>query len=130
MAKVTTWLPEGIWYDIYTGMIYDGDRMMKMYRDLNSIPVLAKAGTILPFTDEISCVEATHNPASLRLKVYAGAAGSFELYEDDNEACAYENGDCVKTTYNYTESDAAKLVIGAAQGNLCEGKSGITSDRK
>lgn len=118
VAEVKVWLPEGIWYDIYTGVMYDGDRMIDMYRDLSSIPVLAKAGAILPFTDEISGVEATKNPSSLRLKVYAGADGSFELYEDDNETCAYEKEDCVKTSFTYSEKDAAELVISAAQGNL------------
>lgn len=118
VAEVKVWLPEGLWYDIYTGMMYDGDRILSMYRDLDSIPVLAKAGAIVPFTDEISSVEATSNPSSFRVKVYAGASGSFELYEDDNETCAYEMGDCVKTSFSYTETDAAEFVIGAAKGNL------------
>lgn len=118
VAEVKVWLPKGTWYDIYTGTMYDGNRVLNMYRDLNSIPVLAKAGAILPFTDEISGVEATHNPSNLRLKVYAGENGSFELYEDDNETCAYETGDCVKTTFSYTETGIAEFVIGAAKGNL------------
>ena len=54
VAGVTVWLPEGRWYDIYTGMIYDGGRCLRMYRDINSIPVLAKAGAVIPFTEEIS----------------------------------------------------------------------------
>lgn len=118
VAEVKVWLPEGIWHDIYTGMIYDGNRILNMYRDLNSIPVLAKAGAILPFTDEISATEAIKNPSSLRLKVYSGADGSFEMYEDDNETCAYEEGDYVKTVYTYTEADAIEFVIRPAQGKL------------
>ena len=117
VAEVKVWLPKGTWYDIYTGVMYDGDRVISMYRDINSIPVLAKAGAILPFTDEISGVEATKNPSSLRLKVYAGAEGSFELYEDDNETCAYETGDCVKTLISYSEKDRAELTIHPAAGN-------------
>ena len=118
VAEVKVWLPEGIWHDIYTGMVYDGNRMLHMYRDLNSIPVLAKAGAILPFTDEISSKEAIKNPSSLRLKVYAGADGSFELYEDDNETCAYEKEDCVKTIFTYAEAENVEFVIKPAQGNL------------
>ena len=118
VAEVKVWLPEGIWHDIYTGMIYDGNRTLNMYRDLNSIPVLAKAGAILPFTDEISVPEAIKNPSGLRLKVYAGADGSFELYEDDNETCRYEDDDCVKTMFTYTEAETAEFVIKPAQGNL------------
>ena len=125
VAEVHVWLPEGEWYDIYTGMMYEGDRELKMYRDLRSIPVLAKSGAILPMTDEIAGMEASKNPESLRLKVYPGAEGRFELYEDDNETCAYENGDCIKTLYTYkevtdTESQNRSLTftIEAAEGNL------------
>ena len=98
--------------------MYDGGRMIDLYRDLNSIPVLAKAGAILPFTDEISGVEATQNPLSFRLKVYAGANGVFELYEDDNETCDYEKGDCVKTKFEYQEGDKAEFIIHPSVGNL------------
>ena len=118
VAKVTSWLPEGLWYDIYTGVMYDGDRVMTMYRDLNSIPVLAKAGAILVLTDEITGVEAAANPSGFRVKVYAGAEGQFDLYEDDNETCAYEKEDCVKTTYTYCEKEKICFVISAAEGNL------------
>ncbi len=103
MAGVSVWLPKGRWYDIYTGMIYDGDRCLRMYRDINSIPVLAKAGGIVPFTEEISAREAAGNPASFTVCVYAGADGTFTLYEDDNEGCGYEDGICVKTVMTYRE---------------------------
>ena len=118
VAEVAVWLPEGIWHDIYTGTIYEGNRILNMYRDLNSIPVLAKAGAIVPFTDEISATKVIKNPSALRLKVYSGADGSFELYEDDNETCAYEQGDCVKIVFTYTEAEEIAFTIKPAKGNL------------
>lgn len=114
MAKVMVWLPEGLWYDIYTGMIYDGERCLTMYRDLNTIPVLAKAGAILPFTEEISAREAAGNPSSFTVCVYVGADGAFTLYEDNNEDCGYEDGVCVKTVMTYkeeTDSQEAEAVF-------------------
>ncbi|MEE1086809.1 MAG: glycoside hydrolase family 31 protein [Schaedlerella sp.] len=118
VSEIKVWIPEGLWYDLHTGVMYDGNRMLFMYRDINSVPVLAKAGAILPFTDEISGLQATKNPSTLRLKVYAGANGSFEMYEDDNETCGYEDGDCVTTQFTYTEADKAEFIICSAQGNL------------
>ena len=118
VGEVKVWLPEGEWYDIYTGMMYEGDREMSMYRDLSSIPVLAKAGAIVPYTDEIKSTEVTKNPKHLQLKVIPGACGAFELYEDDNETCAYENGECVKTLYTYEESEDLEFIIHEARGNL------------
>ena len=118
MGEVKVWLPEGEWYDVYTGMMYDGDRELNMYRDLTSIPVLAKAGAIVPYTDEIRSIEVTKNPKSLRVKVYPGSDGQFELYEDDNETDAYENGDCVRTLYTFKEAENLEFVINTAKGNL------------
>lgn len=116
VAKVTAWLPEGTWYDIYTGMMYDGGRTMNLYRDLNTIPVFAKAGAILPMTEKISGVEATSNPEQLTLRVFAGADGAFELYEDDNETCNYETGVCCVTKMTYAHGDSAVFTIEPAQG--------------
>lgn len=121
MAKTQVWIPEGIWYDLYTGMRYEGGRKMDMYRSLESIPVLAKAGGILATTEEIKGTEAGKNPQSLNVKVFPGACGRFSLYEDDNETCAYEDEICVTTDFDYKEcEEAGKAVftISPAQGHL------------
>lgn len=116
VACVTVWLPAGIWYDIHTGMMYEGGRMLDMYRDLTSVPVLAKAGAILPFTDEINGEQAGKNPGSFRIRVFAGADGSFFLYEDDNETCAYEDGDCAVTRMYYAQAEQAVFTIEPPEG--------------
>ena len=117
VAKVRTWLPEGLWYDIYTGMMYEGNRILDMYREIENIPVLAPAGAILPFTDEISAVQAEKNPDSLHIMVYAGENGEFELYEDDNETCDYESGVCCTTRLSYCENEKAVFTIHPSEGN-------------
>lgn len=116
VAGVAVWLPEGTWYDMYTGLIYEGGRKMMMYRDLEHIPVLAKAGGIVPFTKEISAFQAVKNPDSLWIRVYAGADGRFLLYEDDNETCDYEKDICVKTWMTYEERERAVFVVEPALG--------------
>ena len=119
VAKVAAWLPEGTWYDVYTGMVYTGGRTLDLYRSLDSIPVLAPAGAILPLTDEITGTQAASNPASLRIKVFAGADGDFTLYEDDNTTQAYLDGVCVTTPMTYREGDGrAVFAVQPAQGTL------------
>ena len=39
LARVTAWLPEGTWIDVFTGVRYAGNRMLHLHRDLESIPV-------------------------------------------------------------------------------------------
>ncbi len=119
VAKVTVWLPEGTWYDLDTGMVYDGDRTLDMYRTLKSIPVLVKAGGILPFTEEISAAQVGKNPDSLHIKIFAGKDGKITLYEDDNETCKYEQGICAMTTMEYRENDGRSFKITSVQGEQC-----------
>lgn len=129
VAKVAAWLPEGTWYDVYTGMVYTGGRTLDLYRALDSIPVLAPAGAILPLTDEITGTQAASNPASLRIKVFAGADGDFTLYEDDNTTQDYLRGVCVTTPMTYREEDGrAMFAVQPAQGalDLIPGKRSFT----
>jgi hypothetical protein len=51
LASVNAWLPEGDWIDVFTRVGYSGGRTVKLHRDLDSIPVLARVGTVLPLAD-------------------------------------------------------------------------------
>ena len=42
------WLPPGRWTDVFTGVTYRGGTTILLHRDLDTIPVLAPAGAILP----------------------------------------------------------------------------------
>jgi alpha-glucosidase (family GH31 glycosyl hydrolase) len=84
VGSVETRLPNGTWIDTYTGVVYDGGRNVTMHRGLDTYPVLAKAGGIVPLTGPDNL--RVENPDALEVRVYAGAAGSFTLYEDDDAA--------------------------------------------
>ena len=104
MGKVMTWLPEGIWIDLFTGMVYNGDRKIELYRSLDSIPVLAKAGSILTL-DARTTGNKIDNPETLKVLVFAGADGNFRLDEEatDDSWCS--------TTFDYQWGDEAVLTI-------------------
>ncbi len=76
------WLPEGTWTDFFTDDIYrveKGGRYVTMMRRLESIPVLAKEGAIVPLSLEKG--NGAENPQKMQILVFAGN-GSFDLYED------------------------------------------------
>ena len=54
-GKVKAWIPEGCYHDFFTGLIYKGEKVMWMFRGINSIPVLVKAGA--SFRCRKSCSE-------------------------------------------------------------------------
>lgn len=118
VAKVRVWLPQGLWYDIHTGMVYSGGRTIDMYRNLESVPVLAPAGSIIPFTDEISAKQTETNPTSFHIFVYAGMSGEFTLYEDDNTSCGYEQKICCMTKMVYHEDRKSVFTIYPTEGTL------------
>ena len=118
LGSVLVWLPEGRWTDIFTGQIYDsiatdgnsasGGRWVVMHRDLDSIPVLAGEGAIVPMyrnedTNDLSLDQ------PLEIHLWRGN-GEYELYEDDGETGAYKNGIFAKTHFKLKE-DGNTLIL-------------------
>lgn len=116
LAPVQVWLPEGTYTDICTGMSYEGKKKITLYRSLAEIPMLLKAGGILPLASE-KCIEtaATSLPESFDVYVATGACGTFSLYEDDGESQLHNDGKTSVTVFDI--SDDGTFTIHAATGN-------------
>ena len=81
--------------------------------------ILAKAGAIVPFTEDIYGKNMDKNPDSLVWNVFAGADGEFELYEDDNVSQKYMEDICVKTKAEFVWDDKVQsFTIHKAVGEL------------
>ena len=118
-AKVCAWIPEGTYIDFFSQMVYEGGRVMELYRPLETIPVLVKAGGVIPMTDSTGAADVTKNPETLRIRIFGGADGAFTLYEDDNETCDYEQGVCVTTEMKLDwEGEKQTFTIDSARGAL------------
>ena len=118
-AKVRAWIPEGTYIDFFSHMVYEGGRVMELYRPLETIPVLVKAGGVIPMTDSTGAADVTKNPETLRIRIFGGADGAFTLYEDDNETCDYEQGVCVTTEMKLDwEGEKQTFTIDSARGAL------------
>lgn len=117
LAAVKVWLPEGRWTDIYTGAIYEGNQMLTMYRGIESIPVFAKQGAIIPMSANDKSNDCT-NPKDMMLRIYRGN-NSFNLYEDDGISNEFRNGNFAITKYDVKENESnLSFVISPAEGNL------------
>ena len=117
LAPARVWLPKGRWTDWYTGRIYEGERFVTMYRDLNALPVLAKEGAIVPLSQNDRKNDWS-NPEKLTVRIFRGT-NSFTLYEDDGETMNFENGAFAETVLSVREAGEELLfTIGAARGDL------------
>ena len=96
-----TWLPEGRWTDIFTGRIYNGGQWVRMYRDMDAIPVLAKAGAIVPMYRSADSNDLSLQQ-DLEIHLWRGN-GSYELYEDDGISMDYQKGAFAITTFTLEE---------------------------
>lgn len=118
MSVENAYLPKGEWIDIFTGLKYFGDREFEFYRTLESIPVLARAGSILVLNANIER-DKISNPNELDIKIFCGANASFTLYEDEKELVDYVEEDIAFTKYEYSEDDKTmQFTINPASGNL------------
>ena len=117
MGKFTAWLPEGMWIDFFTGMIYLGGRHIDLYRDIENIPVLAKAGNIVPL-DGRKTGNALSNSEQLEIRVFTGDSGEFSLWEDDSDASEFDEKLWVKTRMEYVQGDISYFKVYPAEGNI------------
>jgi alpha-glucosidase (family GH31 glycosyl hydrolase) len=85
LGSTVAWLPPGRWIDVFTGLTYHGGRTVSLHRDLDSIPVLARAGSIVPVVPAHEVSFGTANPDALEIRVSAGADGEFTMWEDQDD---------------------------------------------
>lgn len=92
LASVDVWLPENARYtDIFTGVSYNGGKVIKTFRGVESFPCFAKEGTIIP-TYKNCETNSLSLDQPLEIWAYRGT-GSYSLYEDDGETDGYKKGE-------------------------------------
>ena len=84
---------------------------------LDRIPLYVRAGSILPLGPEIEYAD--EKPAGpIELRIYPGADGEFDLYQDAGDGYDYEHGAHSVIPVHWSESNRT-LTIGQREGNLC-----------
>lgn len=114
------YMPEGIWYDFFTGQKYPGNNnYVTFYKDQN-YPVFAKAGSIIPLGSNDNLNDTTP-PKNMEIHFFPGISNEYLLYEDDGISSLYEKGFYLltKIEYNYMPSNYTVII------RAIDGKSGI-----
>ena len=107
------YLPKGSdWYDFWTGERLKGGRTVTRETHLDTVPLYARAGAIIPLGPDVQY--SGEKPwDDLEVRVYPGADGCFVLYEDEGDTYRYEQGAC--STIEFTLRGRT-LSIGARSG--------------
>ncbi len=81
------------WYDFWTGQKHAAAQTIEAAAPLTIMPLLVKAGAILPLGPVVQYSDqALDTPWELR--VYPGADGQFDIYEDAGDGLDYQYGQC------------------------------------
>ena len=116
-TRRSLYLPDApVWYDFWTGESRGGNREIDADAPLDRIPLYVRAGSILPLGPEIEYAD--EKPAGpIELRIYPGADGEFNLYEDSGDSYDYEHGAHSVIPVHWSESSRT-LTIGRSRGEL------------
>lgn len=97
-------LKDTLWYDFWTGQTIQGGTYIQAAAPLNRIPLYVRAGSILPLgPEEQYAGEKVDGPIELR--IYPGANGSFNLYQDEGDTYNYEKGQHAVIPITWSDAD-------------------------
>ena len=113
----SVYMPKGAaWYDFYSGQVYQGGAAATLKAPASRMPLLVKAGAILPLGPVTQYVDQMPD-AAITLNVYTGADGKFSLYEDDGVSNAYTRGEASRIPLSYNDKTGV-LTIGKRSGSF------------
>lgn len=114
------YLPEGDWYDWFTGEKYEGGRVINNFdAPLWKLPVFVKAGAIIPMTAPNNNVKGIDN--ALRMyEIYPQGETSFVEYDDDGVTELYRAGEYTTTIIEQRRDEKGNVTvtINPTEGNF------------
>lgn len=116
LSSLRLYLPQGHWYDFWTGEAMTGGRFIDAPAPLETEPLFVRAGSILPLGPIVQYADQRPD-APIVLRVYPGADANFTLYSDDGTTYAYEKGAFATIPIHWTDATHT-LTIGARQGSF------------
>ncbi len=109
----SVYLPEGIWYDWWSGDRYSGPVHILAYAPLEIMPLYVRAGAVIPMQPVIQSVD---DPIDeLRLRIFPGT-GKYTLYEDDGHSFEYQNQLFATTSISILSEQEQIVEIAARAG--------------
>ena len=114
LGSTAVWLPEGEWTDIFTGQRYKGGQKIAMFRELNTIPALARPGAIVPLSADRG--NTTANPQAFEIWAVPGN-GRFTLLEDNGRTDFKDH--TAKTAFEIRyENGRVTFTVSPAEGDV------------
>ncbi|WP_345954350.1 TIM-barrel domain-containing protein [Mucilaginibacter sp. PAMB04168] len=121
IKELEVYLPQStIWYDWWSEKQYNGGQVIKTDAPQDKIPVFIKAGAIIPVGPPMQYTK-EKTADTLEIRIYSGANGTFELYEDEGDNYNYEKGKFNLIPFSWNNTTKI-LTIGPSAGKPFPGK--------
>ncbi len=105
------YLPEGTWYDYFTGETYEGGRIINNFdAPLWKLPVFVKAGAIIPTTEPNNNLKEA-NKALRMYEIYPQGTTSFIEYDDDGVTELYRKGEFTQTLIEQSCDEKGNVTV-------------------
>ncbi|MDZ4743263.1 MAG: glycoside hydrolase family 31 protein [Verrucomicrobiota bacterium] len=114
-AEREIYLPEGEWFDFWTGQKYPGSQKSTMKVPLDIIPLFVKSGTVLPLAKP---TPHTGDPNSFKLDIFIYGQGNLPatLIEDDGNTYDFTRGVCNLASVSSSSGQAHLVRTGQFNG--------------
>lgn len=113
------YLPEGDWYDWHSGRRYEGRSFALVPTPMESIPVFARGGAVIPMWPEAPATTAGYHPQILELHVFVPSTDGVHtstLHEDDGLTVAAGEGRRYRTAFTVTRTGSRVEVRAEVEG--------------
>ena len=115
LAERKVWFPEGKWFDMATGRMYEGGTELLHYT-LGENPYFVKAGAVIPMNPP-TVKSLQEECSTLVLTVIPGGEGDLCHYEDDGESRNYDTQYALTRVTNRTKGKNVCVTIAAREGS-------------
>ena len=125
------YLPEGTWFDFWTGKKVQGPTNIQVDAPLETVPLFVRAGAVIPMGPEMNYVGEKSGPLSFAIYPDAQGKALVELYEDDGMTQGYTKGLTRRMTVRYRSSgNGGEIEISAPTGSYDAGKRDLVFEVK
>ena len=105
VTKRLVYLPEGTWYDYWTGEKFEGKQYILKDAPIDVCPIYIKGGSIIPTYEVVQYVgEKPYNKVEL---LVTPGEGAYEHFQDNGEDYSYQNG--IYNLYQFTTDANGEL---------------------
>lgn len=117
-SDLELYLPEGDWYDFWSGERHRGGATIRVPVTLQSLPIFVRAGAFV-FRQPVVQHTGEMPGQPLRVVVYPAGESSATLYEDDGRTRQYRDGNFARRRFRQQRDDATCVVrVDPAEGRF------------